>query len=76
VPEANSGNLIGSRQVAQIADHFAGYITGPQKTVLHQYFSLVQSAALWDGITQARALGSLVPGEIADPKMEMLIVLS
>ena len=25
-----------SRQVAQIADHFAGYITGPQKTVLQQ----------------------------------------
>jgi type VI secretion system protein ImpJ len=42
----------------------------------NQYFSLVQSGGLWDGITQARALSVFVPGEIADPKMELLIVLT
>ncbi len=42
----------------------------------NQYFSLVQSGPLWEGILQARALSIFVPGEIADPKMEILIVLS
>jgi type VI secretion system protein ImpJ len=42
----------------------------------NQYFGLVQSGTLWEGIAQARALSVFVPGEIADPKMEMLIVLS
>jgi type VI secretion system protein ImpJ len=42
----------------------------------NQYFSLVQSGSLWDAIAQARALSIFVPGEIADPKMEILIVLS
>jgi type VI secretion system protein ImpJ len=42
----------------------------------NQYFSLVQSGGLWDGIAQARALSIFVPGEIADPKMELLIVLT
>jgi type VI secretion system protein ImpJ len=41
----------------------------------NQYFALVQSGSIWDGITQARALSLFVPGEIADPKSELLIVL-
>jgi type VI secretion system protein ImpJ len=41
----------------------------------NQYFSLVQSGPLWDALTQARAVGVFVPSEIADPKMELLVVL-
>jgi type VI secretion system protein ImpJ len=41
----------------------------------NQYFALVQSGSIWDGIAQARALSLFVPGEIADPKSELLIVL-
>ncbi|HTT22320.1 MAG TPA: type VI secretion system baseplate subunit TssK [Candidatus Sulfotelmatobacter sp.] len=41
----------------------------------NQYFSMVQSGPLWDGIVQSRVLSIFVPGEIADPKMELLIVL-
>ncbi|MBZ5653758.1 MAG: type VI secretion system baseplate subunit TssK [Acidobacteriia bacterium] len=42
----------------------------------NQYFSLVQSGSLWDGLAQARAVSVFVPSEIADPKMELLVVLS
>jgi len=42
----------------------------------NQYFSLVQSGPLWDALAQARALSVFVPSEIADPKMELLVVLS
>jgi len=42
----------------------------------NQYFSLVQSGSLWDALTQSRAVGVFVPSEIADPKMELLVVLS
>jgi type VI secretion system protein ImpJ len=42
----------------------------------NQYFSLVQAGPLWDAIAQARAVSVFVPGEIADPKMELLVVLS
>jgi type VI secretion system protein ImpJ len=42
----------------------------------NQYFGLVQSGPVWDAIVQSRALSIFVPGEIADPKMELLIVLS
>jgi type VI secretion system protein ImpJ len=42
----------------------------------NQYFSLVQSGALWGGIVQSRVLSIFVPAEIADPKMELLIVMS
>src|SRR5215471_2856894 len=42
----------------------------------NQYFSLVQSGPLWDALTQSRAVGVFVPSEIADPKMELLVVLS
>jgi type VI secretion system protein ImpJ len=42
----------------------------------NQYFSLVQSGSLWDALVQARAVSVFVPSEIADPKMELLVVLS
>ncbi len=42
----------------------------------NQYFSLVQSGPLWDSLGQARAVSVFVPGEIADPKLELLVVLS
>ncbi len=42
----------------------------------NQYFSLVQSGLVWEAIVQARSLSVFVPGEIADPKMELLIVLT
>jgi type VI secretion system protein ImpJ len=41
----------------------------------NQYFSLSQSGALWEGVGQSRTVSIFVPGEIADPKMELLIVL-
>jgi type VI secretion system protein ImpJ len=41
-----------------------------------QYFSLTASGPSWERILQARALSVFVPGEIADPKMELLTVLS
>ena len=42
----------------------------------NQYFSIVQSGSLWDGVAQSRAVSVFVPGEIANPKMELLVVLS
>jgi len=41
-----------------------------------QYFSLAASGPIWEDILQARALSVFVPGDIADPKMELLSVLS
>lgn len=42
----------------------------------NQYFSLVQSGPIWDGLMQARAVSVFVPSEISDPRMELLVVLS
>ena len=42
----------------------------------NEYFSLVQSGPLWEALVQARAVSVFVPGEIAHPKMELLVVLS
>ena len=42
----------------------------------NQYFGLVQSGPLWEALVQARAVSVFVPSEIADPKMELLVVLS
>jgi type VI secretion system protein ImpJ len=39
-----------------------------------QYFSLGQAGALWDSVTQSRSLSVFAPGEIVDPKMELLLV--
>jgi predicted component of type VI protein secretion system len=41
----------------------------------NQYFSLNQSGDLWDAIKLSRQIAVHAPGEIVDPKMEMLIVL-
>jgi type VI secretion system protein ImpJ len=41
-----------------------------------QYFTLSATGPLWNNILQARALSVFVPGEIADPKMELLTILS
>jgi type VI secretion system protein ImpJ len=40
-----------------------------------QYFSLTASGPIWENILRARALSVFVPGEIADPTMELLTVL-
>jgi type VI secretion system protein ImpJ len=41
----------------------------------NQYFSLNQAGPLWDAIQLSRHLGVYAPGEIVDPKMELIIVL-
>lgn len=41
----------------------------------NQYFSLNQSGSLWDAIKLSRQIAVYAPGEIVDPKMEILIVL-
>ena len=40
-----------------------------------QYFTLAQSGPFWEGVTQSRSLTVFAPGEIAEPKMELLLVL-
>lgn len=40
-----------------------------------QYFSLNQSGPLWDSIMLSRQIGVNAPGEIVDPRMEIIIVL-
>ena len=41
----------------------------------NQYFSLNQGGPLWDAIVLSRQIAVHAPGEIVDPKMEVLIVL-
>jgi type VI secretion system protein ImpJ len=41
----------------------------------NQYFSLSQNDPLWEGIAASRGLNVFVPGDIADPRMELLIIL-
>jgi type VI secretion system protein ImpJ len=41
----------------------------------NQYFSLNQGGPLWDAITLSRQVAVHAPGEIVEPKMEILIVL-
>jgi predicted component of type VI protein secretion system len=41
----------------------------------NQYFLLNQGGPLWEGITQSRQIAVFAPGEIVDPKMEILILL-
>jgi type VI secretion system protein ImpJ len=41
----------------------------------NQYFSLNQSGELWETIKLSRQIAVHAPGEILDPKMELLIVL-
>jgi type VI secretion system protein ImpJ len=41
----------------------------------NQYFSLNQAGPMWEAITRSRQIGVHAPGDIVDPKMEILIVL-
>jgi type VI secretion system protein ImpJ len=41
----------------------------------NQYFSLNQGGPLWDAIMLSRQIAVFAPGEIVEPKMEILIVL-
>ena len=40
----------------------------------NQYFSLNQSGSLWDAMVLSRQIAVHAPGEIVDPKMEIIIV--
>jgi type VI secretion system protein ImpJ len=40
-----------------------------------QYFSINQSGAAWEGVQKSRSLAAFVPNDIADPQLELLIVL-
>lgn len=55
------------------------YLTSPPAAVPtkldNHYFALTQSGALWDSLTQSRAISVFVPSEIAEPRMELLVVL-
>jgi type VI secretion system protein ImpJ len=41
----------------------------------HQYFSLSQSGAAWETVPRARNFAVYVPAEIANPQMELVILL-
>lgn len=41
----------------------------------NQYFAINQSGPLWDAIIRSRQIAVSAPGEIVDPKMEVVIVL-
>ena len=41
----------------------------------NQYFSLNQGGPLWEAMMLSRQIGVFAPGEIVEPKMEILIVL-
>lgn len=40
-----------------------------------QYFSLNQAGAVWEGVSRSRTMGAYVPGDIANPQLELIIVL-
>jgi type VI secretion system protein ImpJ len=44
-------------------------------SIQSQYFSLNQSGPCWDHIVETRSVGVYIPGEIANPKVEILILL-
>jgi len=41
----------------------------------NQYFTLNQAGPLWDAIMLSRQIAVHAPGDIVDPKMEIVIVL-
>jgi type VI secretion system protein ImpJ len=41
----------------------------------YQYFSLSQSGAAWETVTRARNFAAHVPADIANPQMELVILL-
>ena len=40
-----------------------------------QYFSLNKSGPCWDNILQSKQIGVYVPGELPEPKIELLVIL-
>ncbi len=48
---------------------------GIPRALDNQYFRLNQDGVLWEGIERSRNLSVFVPSEIAEPKMELLILL-
>jgi type VI secretion system protein ImpJ len=42
----------------------------------NQYFGLAQSGSLWEAVIQSRSVSVFVPGELKDPRMELMIVLA
>lgn len=40
----------------------------------YKYFSLDRAGAIWDAIKRARSFAVYVPGEIQDPRMELILV--
>jgi type VI secretion system protein ImpJ len=41
----------------------------------YEYFSLNQSGPVWDGVNRSRTFGAYVPGDIPNPKLELIILL-
>jgi type VI secretion system protein ImpJ len=41
----------------------------------YQYFSLNQAGVSWDAVGRARNFAAYVPGEIANPQLELIILL-
>jgi hypothetical protein len=41
----------------------------------HHYFLLNKSGSEWDAVVRARNLSAWVPAEIADPQLELVILL-
>jgi type VI secretion system protein ImpJ len=54
------------------------YLAAPPSSIPlklgNHYFGIAQSGPLWDGVSQSRTLSVFVPSEIADPKMELLVI--
>jgi type VI secretion system protein ImpJ len=46
-----------------------------QFNLYSQYFALTPSGPLWENVMRARSIGVFVPGEIADPRLELLTIL-
>jgi type VI secretion system protein ImpJ len=42
----------------------------------NQYFGLNQHGPLWEGVLKSRTISVFVPGDITDPKLELLAVLN
>ena len=55
------------------------YVSAPPSAIPvkinHQYFSLSQSGPAWEAVQRARNLAAYVPGELPNPKLELIILL-
>lgn len=47
-----------------------------QSNLSCQYFGIQASGPLWESILRSRSISVFVPGEIADPKLELLTILN